>query len=123
MSDQPPGTWLPLARAAVPDDPAYEAKVLRSFIRNDRLVRIPARDRKKGVILRFLLDRVFPDLEPVDERDVNMRIALWHPDVSALRRYLVDAHLVSREGMVYRRAVPLSAVPPPDRDEPPPEPA
>jgi len=85
------------------DDPAFEARVLRSFVRDGRLVAIPARDRKRRVVLRHLVDVVFPDDEPVDERDVNMRLALWHPDVAALRRYLVDAGLVDRTGMTYRR--------------------
>jgi hypothetical protein len=99
----------PVRPAALdPDDPAFEAKVIRAFVRKDRLVSIPARERKKRVILRFLLERVFPDLEPVDERDVNMRLALWYPDVAALRRYLVDAGLVTRTGMVYRRVAPLT---------------
>jgi hypothetical protein len=89
--------------SAVAEDPAYEARVLRAFIRGERLVSIPARDRKKQVILRFLVDRVFPDAEPLDERDLNMRLALWHPDVAALRRYLVDAGLAERSGMTYRR--------------------
>lgn len=89
------------------EDPVYEAKVIRAFVRGDRLRSIPARERKKRVILRFLLDRVFPDLDPVDERDVNMRLALWHHDVSSLRRYLVDSGLVTRQGMVYRRALPM----------------
>jgi len=97
------------------EDPAYEQKVLRSFIRDGRLVRIPARERKKRVVLRWLLDRVFPVDEPVDERDVNMRIALVHADVSSLRRYLVDAGLVTRAGMVYRRA-PAESPPPRPRD-------
>src|SRR5258707_1529153 len=86
------------------EDPAYEARVLRAFIRGDRLVSIPARDRKKQVILRFLVDRVFPDITPLDERDLNVRLALWHPDVAALRRYLVDAGLAERSGMTYRRS-------------------
>jgi len=89
------------------EDQAYEEKVLRSFVRGGRLVRIPARERKKRVILRWLLDTVFPDAEPLDERDVNMRLALVHADVSSLRRYLVDAGMVTRDRMVYRRAVPL----------------
>lgn len=89
------------------EDPAYEEKVLRSFVRGGRLVRIPARERKKRVILRWLMNTVFPDSEPVDERDVNMRLALVHADVSSLRRYLVDAGMVTRDRMVYRRAVPL----------------
>ena len=91
--------------SAMAEDPAYEARVLRAFIRGDRLVSIPARDRKRQVILRFLVDRVFPDAEPLDERDLNMRLALWHPDVAALRRYLVDAGLAERSGMTYRRSV------------------
>jgi hypothetical protein len=88
------------------EDPAYVQKVLRAFVRDGRLVRIPARERKKRVVLRWLLDRAFPDDEPVDERDVNMRIALLNRDVSSLRRYLVDAGLVTRSGMVYRRVPP-----------------
>jgi len=94
------------------EDPAYEQKVLRAFVRDGRLVRIPARERKKRVVLRWLLDRVFPDDEPVDERDVNMRLAIWHPDVSALRRLMVDAGFVTRDGMVYRRSLPA-----PDRPD------
>ena len=112
-----PGDLPPIAR---PDEPAYEAAVLRAFVRKGRLVSLPARERKKHVILRFMLEQAFPDLEPVQEREVNMRLALWHPDVAALRRYLVDARLVSRTGMVYRRAVPLrEPAPPADRTGPP----
>ncbi len=106
MPDLPP--------SAIADDPAFEERVIRAFVRGDRIVSIPARARKKLVILRFLLDRVLPDADPVAEPDLNMRLALWHLDVAALRRYLVDAHLATRSGMVYRRAVPPS----PDRPGP-----
>lgn len=90
------------------DDPAFEARVLRAFIRDGRLASIPARDRKKLVVYRHLLDRVLPDPdEVVHERDVNMRLALWHPDVATIRRALVDLGFARRDGMSYRRAVPL----------------
>jgi hypothetical protein len=117
MDDIPPGsdTRSDIPPASERDDPAFEARVLRAFIRKGRLVSLPARERKRRVVLRYLLEEVFPDLEPVDERDVNLRLALWNPDVSALRRYLVDAGLVTRAGMVYRRAVPS-----PDRPGGPP---
>jgi hypothetical protein len=93
--------------AWVPDDPAFEARVLRAFIRDGRLASIPARERKKLVVYRYLVDRAFPDpAEEVDERDVNMRIALWHPDVATIRRAMTDLGLVHREGQIYRRAVP-----------------
>jgi hypothetical protein len=108
MPDPEPDREPPDVRAAAwePDDPAYEAKVIRAFIRGDRLMSIPARDRKKLVIYRFLLDRVLPDpAEEVAERDLNMRLALWHPDVATIRRALIDSRLATREGMTYRRAV------------------
>jgi hypothetical protein len=87
-------------------DPAYEARVLRAFVKDGRLVSLPARQKKKLVVLRYLLDRVLPDDAAVEERELNARLAAWHPDVAALRRYLVNAGLVDRAGMVYRRAVP-----------------
>ena len=34
-------------------------------------------------------------------------ITLLHPDVSALRRYFVDAGLMTREQGIYRRAAPV----------------
>ena len=89
------------------DDPAFEAAVLRAFIRDGRLVSIPAKDRKKLVVYRFLVDRVLPDpVEAVAERDLNMRLALWHPDVATIRRALIDYGLATRDGMTYRRAMP-----------------
>jgi hypothetical protein len=93
--------------AWAPDEPAFEAHVLRAFIRDGRLASIPARERKKLVVYRYLVDQVFPDPdEIVDERDVNMRLALWHPDVATIRRALANLGFVSREDMRYRRAVP-----------------
>ena len=41
------------------------------------------------------------------ERDLNMRLALWCPDVAAIRCALVDLGFVQRARMVYRRVVPI----------------
>ena len=101
------------AAAAAPHDALetddlarYEARVLRSFVRDGRLTAIPAQDRKRPVILRWILASAFPDHGPWAERDVNMRLALICRDVAALRRYLVDAGLMARASGIYRRAVP-----------------
>jgi hypothetical protein len=83
---------------------SYEEKVLRSFVRDDRLVAIPARDKKRQVILRYLVERCFPDERAYSEPEVNQRLALYHPDVAALRRYLVDGRLMTRTAGEYRRA-------------------
>ncbi|HEX5826556.1 MAG TPA: DUF2087 domain-containing protein [Candidatus Limnocylindrales bacterium] len=83
-----------------------EAKVLRSYLVNGRLTTIPAQGKKRDVILRFLLERVFTEDRPYPEKEVNQRLALFHPDVAALRRYLYDERYVDREQSVYTRATP-----------------
>jgi hypothetical protein len=83
---------------------AFEAKVLRSFLREGRLVSIPAQEKKKQVVLRYLLDHCFPEDRAYPEREVNQRLALLHPDVAALRRYLVEFRLMTRAAGEYRRA-------------------
>lgn len=87
-------------------------KVERAFLRDGRLVSIPARTHKRDLLLPIILDRCFPDDRDYEEREVNMRLALLHPDVAALRRYLVDGGLMTREAGIYRRARPVEAVAP-----------
>jgi hypothetical protein len=84
--------------------PSYEDKVIRAFIRGDRLVSIPARDKKRRVILRFLVDRCFAEDRAYPEKEINQRLALYHADVAALRRYLVEAGFMTRQAGEYRRA-------------------
>jgi DNA-binding transcriptional ArsR family regulator len=82
--------------------PAYEAKVLRSFFVDGRLDRIPAQEKKRLVVLRFLAETVFEADRAYPEKEVNQLLALRHPDVASLRRYLVDTGFMTREGGVYR---------------------
>jgi hypothetical protein len=85
-------------------DPERDAaRVIDTFFRDGRLVSIPARHGKRLVILRELRERCFAEDRDYPEKEVNMRLALVHPDVAALRRYLVDARLMSRSNGVYRR--------------------
>ena len=88
--------------AAAPDE-AFEAKVLRSFFRDGRLVSIPAQDRKKLVVLRHVRELCFPEDRIYPEKEVNQRLALLHADAAALRRYLVDFRLMTRASGEYRR--------------------
>jgi DNA-binding transcriptional ArsR family regulator len=97
------------ARSSLPgpageDLPAFDAKVLRAFIVEDRLVSIPAQEKKRLVVLGYLRDRSFPEDRAYPEKEVNQRLALFHPDVAALRRYLVEAGLMTRAAGVYRRS-------------------
>lgn len=95
----------PGAQQSGPDGaalPADEARVLRAFVVDGRLTGIPAQARKREVVLRFLAQTDFRPGEELSERDVNMRLALRHPDVAALRRSLVDHGYMTRSAGIYR---------------------
>jgi hypothetical protein len=78
--------------------------VIRAFFREGRLVSIPARDARKIIVLRHLRDLCFPEDRVYPEKEVNQRLGLYHPDVAALRRYLVAFRLMTRDAGEYRRA-------------------
>jgi hypothetical protein len=84
------------------DDPAEDA-VLSAFVRSGRLVSIPTQRTKRLVVLDHLV-RVFEPGVRYPEREVNALLAVWHPDVAALRRYLVDEGLLTRDAGVYWRS-------------------
>ena len=88
-------------------------KVERAFLRDGRLVSIPAKPSKRDLLLPLILDRCFPEDREYEEKEVNMRLALLHPDVAALRRYLVDGGWMTREAGIYRRTRPLLEDPAP----------
>ncbi len=82
---------------------SYAQKVLHAFVVDGRLVSIPARERKRQVVLRYLATTVFEDDREYPEREVDQRLALRHRDVAALRRYLVDSGYLERHAGIYRR--------------------
>ena len=86
--------------------PADEAKVIRAFLRDDRLTTIPSQESKRRIVIRYLCDRVFTEDRPYPEKEVNQRLALFHPDVATLRRAMIDDGLLVREASIYRRANP-----------------
>lgn len=90
--------------AAASGLPPEEAKVLRAFIVDGRLASIPASEKKRLVVLRYLREQCFAEDRDYPEKEVNQRLALFHRDVASLRRYLVDTRLMTREAGVYRRA-------------------
>ena len=83
--------------------PAEDAKVLRSYLEDGSLTSIPAQEKKRLVVLRWLRERVFTEDREYPEKELNQRLALFHPDVASLRRYMVDARLASRSAGLYRR--------------------
>ena len=85
-------------------DEALVAKTIRSFIRDGRLTTIPAREKRRLIVYRYLRDQVFTEDRAYPEAEVNQRLALFHRDVATIRRGMVDAGLVTRDAGEYRRA-------------------
>lgn len=94
---------------APPDDRAPEldadparAVILRTFLRDGRIVQLPAARGKRRVVLEHLVTMFEPGVRYA-EREVNALLRAWHDDYAALRRYLIDEALMSREDGVYWR--------------------
>src|SRR4051812_48836312 len=88
-----------LALGAVDED---EETVLRQYFRDGRLREIPAKHSKRLIVL----DRIALEFEVghrYSEREVNEIVARFHDDHAALRRYLVDEDLLSRDRGEYWR--------------------
>ncbi|MEO5963973.1 MAG: DUF2087 domain-containing protein [Candidatus Limnocylindrales bacterium] len=97
-----------LERLALTPD---EGRILRAFLVDGRLTSIPVQGRKRDVVLRLLLERVFTEDRAYPEKEVNQRLALFHPDVAALRRYLVDGRYANRAAGLYTRSAPAPGPP------------
>lgn len=80
----------------------HDNAVMRAFVDGERLLEIPAKRSKRDVILHWLARR-FPAGERLSETEVNDLISRSHGDTAWLRRELVGAGLLQREGGVYWR--------------------
>ncbi|WP_237110867.1 DUF2087 domain-containing protein [Nonomuraea sp. MG754425] len=80
-----------------------EERVLRTFLVDGRLTTTTMRRDKRLVVLRYIATVFEPGVR-YPEKDVNVALRAFHDDYAALRRYLVDECLLSREGNVYWRS-------------------
>lgn len=74
----------------------FDQKVLKTFFEGGRLKSIPAQQKKRDVVLRYLVDR-FETGRLYSEKEVNAILATYHDDVASLRRYMVDGRLLERQ--------------------------
>lgn len=75
---------------------AFDRKVLTTFLVDGKLTAIPAQQKKRDVVLRFLAG-CFEASRMYEEREVNDVLRRYHDDVASLRRYLVDAGYLKRQ--------------------------
>ncbi|MFF4880167.1 DUF2087 domain-containing protein [Micromonospora sp. NPDC000668] len=93
---------LPADDAGPTDDP-----VLRTFLRGDVLVGLPAQRGRRRVLLAHIAERSFESGTPYPERVVDEALKPWcaagGSDHATLRRYLIDEQLLTREHGIYQR--------------------
>jgi len=87
----------------VADAAPAQAAVLRAFIRDGRLLRVPAQRSKRLVVLDYLA-RAFEPGVRYPEPMVNEKLRAYHDDYAALRRYLVEEDFLARADGEYWRA-------------------
>jgi hypothetical protein len=76
---------------------------LRAFVRDGRIITMPAKRAKR----LLLLDRVAQEFEPgrqYREAEVDAILKGLYDDHAALRRHLIDEGLMSREAGLYWRS-------------------
>lgn len=86
------------ASVADVDADAYDHKVIKDYARKDgSLKTIPAQRKKLDAVLRHVV-QAFELNKKYSEKKVNEILARYHEDTATLRRELVGAKLMKREG-------------------------
>ena len=75
----------------------WEQKILDTFFDGERLIRIPAKRKKRDVILRWLREKFEPGIE-YPEAEVNRIVRRYHADCATLRRELFEPGYLHRQG-------------------------
>lgn len=81
-----------------------EERILRTWVKDGRIIDIPAQEKKKQVVIRWLADQI-----PADRRWTEREFSEWlmqfNEDYATLRRYLVDSDYMIREKGIYWRTL------------------
>lgn len=86
--------------SALPPKSEERARVVATFLKDGRLVSIPAQYKKR----RFVMEEIARSFEwgrLYDEREVNAILRAFHDDVASLRREMIDQRIMMRESGKY----------------------
>jgi len=87
--------------SALADTPA--ARVLRSFVVDGRIRKLPEAHAKRQIVLRWVVDQL--EDRRYKEREISAILERHFDDYATLRRELINHRLMKRENGVYWKAV------------------
>lgn len=103
----PPQPLQPSPGAVAAGDDGRDGMIVRTFVRDGRLVRLPARWTRKKVVLRHIAEQTFVPGVEYPERTVDEKLRGWCEDGEVdhvtLRRHLVDFGHLRRSDGIYAR--------------------
>ncbi len=91
--------WEPDTRDA---DEQYREEILSHFVKGDRLVTIPAQQKKREIVFAHILRDLHPGVEYA-EKEINTLIEGYHEDYCTIRREMISLGLLSREREIYKK--------------------
>jgi hypothetical protein len=91
---------LLFASNPLPPKSDERARVVATFIKEGRLVSIPAQYKKRRYVMEELA-RAFEWGHLYDEKEVNAILKTFHEDFASLRRELIDQRIMMRENGRY----------------------
>ncbi len=82
--------------------PVHDDAVLKTYMRDGRIVTMPAKRSRRLVLLNHVA-QLFEVGVQYEEGEVNLRLRNLHEDYAAFRRYLVDEGFLDRDHGMYWR--------------------
>jgi len=76
-----------------------DARVLKTFVSDGRIVKMPLAEGKRLVILRWVLNQL--EDRRYSEREVSTILKKFYDDYATLRRELINHRLMKRENGIY----------------------
>jgi DNA-binding transcriptional ArsR family regulator len=87
---------------AADEGDAYARKVMRAFVPDGAIRELPTSPKKRLIVLKWLVEKFDRDRK-YPEKELSAIIKQFHSDYAAVRRYMIDEHLMERANGVYWR--------------------
>jgi DNA-binding HxlR family transcriptional regulator len=91
-----------LAALVKPSELTEEERILRIWVKDGRIIDIPAQEKKIQILLRWLARQIDPERRWT-EREFSEWLSQFNEDYAFLRRYLVEGGYMARENGIYWR--------------------